>query len=83
MRKDNIEHAEGCCEPIWDKDYKAMYESASRDYENLASMYEKMVAELKECRKESVELHKKLETYEAIIRTVEAFVGQPIMNNPN
>ena len=61
------------------RDYKTLYQQALKDYHDVCDQFEKDIQELKTLRIANENLRKKLEKYEAIIHTVEAFVGQKII----
>ena len=68
--------------PAEDKrDYKSLYELALKDYHDLCDQTEKDIHELEHLQIENENLRKTLKKYEAIIHTVEAFVGQKLIGN--
>lgn len=63
-----------------DTDYKALYEKEVEKHARLAEDYKQLDHDYMELDHENAELREKLEKYETIIHTVEAFIGQKIID---
>ena len=60
-------------------DYKAMYEEEVKKHAKLAEDYKQLDQDYMKLDHENDQLRKTIEKYETIIHTVEAFIGQKII----